>query len=309
MLAEKKDPRLVIRADINNAAFKYKLTLQKCFRQEFRDIYAKYLKHFLRDKMLSDEEIEKLSHLKGLFWINDREAGEIHEQVAEAVYERAVRKAVQDGRLTDEEKTFLNKIQNELRIPPETAKSILEESSEKIFNAFLYGAISDDRLSPDEEAELKAIKKSLGVNSHIDEVTRYSLEKSRIMWQIENGKMPSIKPDISLKSKEICHYWIKAFWFEAKKVFVKTDYGKEPMLETIPVFVDPIHVYVTNKRIILMGIEKTTSINFTKVIAVRDYDDGVQIQKDSGKSPILVLDDGDTEVFAAIAQKAMLNAK
>jgi NAD-dependent DNA ligase len=51
--------------------------------------------------------------------------------------------------------------------------------------------------------------------------------------------------------------------------------------------IDSGSLYITNKRIIFVGSKKNANIQLSKVLSVTPYSDGVGIEKDSGKSPIL----------------------
>ena len=51
--------------------------------------------------------------------------------------------------------------------------------------------------------------------------------------------------------------------------------------------IDSGTVYVTNKRLIFMGDRKNTNIKLDKILALTPYSDGVGIEKDAGKSPII----------------------
>ena len=63
--------------------------------------------------------------------------------------------------------------------------------------------------------------------------------------------------------------------------------------------IDSGTAYVTNKRLIFVGSRKNTNILLSKVLSVIPYSDGIGIEKDSGKSPILRVPDN-ADIFAMI---------
>lgn len=63
-------------------------------------------------------------------------------------------------------------------------------------------------------------------------------------------------------------------------------------------------LYATSKRLMLDGSRKTTSMAYSKIINLTRYDDGVVIEKDTGKDQVFRCN-GDVKVFAVILNAAM----
>ena len=129
----------------------------------------------------------------------------------------------------------------------------------------------------------------------------------KLYWLIENGELPVKQVNINLQKSEVCYYYTNADWLENRTVTQKINYGgvgyrvkimkgvyyragsvkvqritSDQLLQ-----LDSGSLYITNKRIIFVGLKKNTNIQLSKVLFVTPYSDGVRIAKDSGKSPIL----------------------
>jgi hypothetical protein len=85
--------------EIQEIAYRYKTNLQNNLKPELKKMYEKYMKFCLTDKELSDDEIEKLKHLKQLFMLNDNDVKIIQEKAVSAIYKAEVEKVVADGKL------------------------------------------------------------------------------------------------------------------------------------------------------------------------------------------------------------------
>jgi hypothetical protein len=54
--------------------------------------------------------------------------------------------------------------------------------------------------------------------------------------------------------------------------------------------IDSGDIYLTNKRIIFMGTKGNKTIPISKILDFKPYKNGVDIQKDSGRSPFFEFD-------------------
>lgn len=318
-LAQASSIRQVTVGDVQAIADNYKVNLQKEFPKELALFYENYLKHCLIDKTLTEEETAELSHLKHLLGLNDKAIDKIHKEVAEAVYHESINEAISDGRLDPHERTFLEKLQRELKLPDEIAQKIYAEKATKHLETYFQTTITDERLSPEEEGEVRAIAKSLGIKPVHDDKTKHLLERYRLYWLIENGDIPEIDVDIKLQRNEKCYFSCNTEWHEHRKVTRRIQYGG-PVLrfkllpglywrmgdlgfrqisDDVLAHIDTGRLFLTNKRLIFMGSRKNTTIRLNKIIDFTPYKNGVDIQKDSGKSPFLKFGT-DIDIFSMI---------
>ena len=185
----KRPVRTVSISDIEKVAESYKFNVFKKFQGPLIGLYRDYLIHCLSDKVLTNEEIKDLLHLKHALGLNDKVVSKIHSEVSESVYSKSVDEAIADGRLDPDEEAFLDKLQQELKLPQEVAQRIYGTKAREYLDRYLKSALSDERLSPEEDEEIGSIAKSLGIQISYDERTKSTLDKYRLYWLIENGEI------------------------------------------------------------------------------------------------------------------------
>lgn len=67
--------------------------------------------------------------------------------------------------------------------------------------------------------------------------------------------------------------------------------------------VDRVEPYLTNKRLLLRGDRKNTSVPLGKVVHFTVFTDGIQVEKGSGKD-VYLLGEADWELFGACLEGA-----
>ena len=167
--------------------------------------------------------------------------------------------------------------------------------------------IEDGKISPDEWEEYTSIAKNLNVEIKIDETSKARLEKLKLYWLIENGELPIKEVPIYLQKNEQCYFTTFADWLESRTVTKRTNYagptarikimkgiyyrvgsiGVQRITSEQLLLIDSGQLYITNKRIIFVGNKKNTNIQLSKILSVNPYTDGVGIEKETGKSPII----------------------
>lgn len=272
LLASKDISKISIN-EINAITSKYRVNLQKTFPANLEEFYAVYLNHCLKDRSLSKEEIKDLKLLKGLLGLTDSVVNLLHNSISGFVYRMSLEEAVKDGRLDDEEKAFLEKLKNEVQLDNNIAQKISEEVRGNFVKQFINKVTSDQMLSPDEELELNAISSSLNVDIINNQKNRAYLDKLKLLWSIENKELQSCEVDINLQKNEVCYYYDFVEWHEERrKQWQAVDRG---------------NVYLTNKRVLFMGESKNTNIRLDKILSCSIHSNGVEIDKEAGKVPIL----------------------
>jgi hypothetical protein len=157
---------------------------------------------------------------------------------------------------------------------------------------YLDRAISDEKLSPEEEKEFYAISSSLNVEIKMDKKNKDHLEKLKLFWIIENGVLPVLEIDINLQKNEQCYFESYVDWYEERRHNWT--------------LIDSGNVYLTNKRVLFMGNSKNTNIRFEKILSCTIRPDGVEIDKDAGKIPILK-PKKDAEIMGRILKRLIKN--
>jgi len=312
--------------DIQSIIYKYKIDLKKKLYPELKIMYGKYMKFCLTDKELSDEEIEKLKHIKQLFMLNDTDVKNIQEKAVSEIYKSEVEKVITDGKIDDDEKHFLEQLKNKLRLDDKNAAYIYSLSAQEMLTKTLNNAVSDQRLSPEEDQALLSLADNLGVSLKMEGPTKALLDKYRLYWQIENGNIPVIDAEINLQKGECCHFFTNIDWLEQRKVTQRVNYGGPTMrikiakgiywragsmsVQTISKDVwqtiDSGAMYLTNKRLIFMGARGNKNIKLNKILDFTAFSNGVDIQKDTGKSPFLEFTNN-VDLFILIMGRLIIN--
>ncbi len=307
-------------ADISAIEKNYSIRLIKEFKLNLEEFYAVYLHHCLADKVLSEQEMADLLHLKYLLRLDDKTIEKLHAMLGEMIYRQSFEAAVADGRLTPAENEFLNKLEVTLRLPKSLADKISAETRMSFIENYVSGVIADQRLSPAEEQEMSAIAASLNVNVQLSAQTKEQLRKLKLYWAIENLQLPIVHADIQLQKNEVCYFTqTNVKWFERRRVSTRsTSLGYRYSLKLAKGFylgsrtsyvntsstealkeVNSGNLYLTNKRLVFVGINKNSTIRLERLVQFTPFTDGVELDKDSGKSPVLQLRT-DADLFCMI---------
>lgn len=323
LLAEKELESITV-DEVQAVITDYKLKLDEQLRSQLCQLYERYLTYCLKDKLLSDSEIDELKRLKELLGLNDKEIEEIHKRTIGKIYKTEVDKAIEDRKLDDEEVKFLKKLQNELKLPDEIVSDIYKKSSQKLLEKFIADALSDEKLSPEEEKELATICENLNVELQLDEKTQAVLDKYKLFWQIENGDIPIIDVPINIQKSERCYFHTQCEWFEQRRVTKRLKYsgptmrlkiakglywragdlGVQRISEDVWKKIDAGDLFLTNKRLIFMGAKGNKRIRLNKILDFTAYQNGVDIQKETGKSPFIAFEEN-TDIFSIILGRAI----
>jgi hypothetical protein len=313
-------------ANVETICNKYSVTIQKKYKKDLVGLYKDYLVYCLSDQHLTSQELEDLAHLKVLFAISDTEANALHEELTRNLYKKTLVDSISDGRLSDKEREFLANLKSKIGLSAEIADNIFTKTAQERVQQYINEAIEDRRLSPQEDLELQKICESLGAEINLDSESKATLEKFRLFWQIENGDVPTIEPDINLHRNELCYFKTDVGWWEyrkqtkriryggltarvpiAKGLYIRAgDLGIKPVSEDVFVQLDSGLIYLTNKRVIFRGTKKNKTIRIPKILTITPYKNGVDIEKDTGKSPFLDFSKN-IDLFCIILNRAMLD--
>lgn len=305
--------------DIEEIAAKYKINLHDNFLEQLKGLYERYLKKCFDDNILTDEEIAELNKLRHLLILKENDVIELNDKLGSEIYKKEYDKAINSGNLLKSKEEFLEKLQQNLRLPEKIANKISSESRQHFLDIQLGKIVEDERISPEEWEELNTIARNLNIEIKINEDSKAKLEKMKLYWLIENSDLPTKQVEINLPKSEKCFYSTSVDWLETRTVTQKINYGgpsyrvkimkgvyyragsvkvqriTSEQLQTI----DSGIIYVTNKRLIFVGNKKNANIQISKILSVTPYSDGVGIEKDSGKSPILRVSEN-ADIFAMV---------
>ncbi|PAC29227.1 hypothetical protein [Flectobacillus sp. BAB-3569] len=315
----------ISQTDIDGIENRYKLSMLNEFRLNLEEFYAVYLNYCLVDKVLTDTELQELSHLKKILGLDDKTIENLHIKIGEIVYKQSLQEAVSDGRLTKIEIEFLEELENTLRLPKELAYKISYETRSLYVQNFVSKIINNKRLSPAEEKELNAISESLNISIELDGQIQEKLKKLKRYWAIENLDLPVIESDITIQKSEVLYLKIpNVNWFEFRgSRYTKSHTGHSTSYNLIKDFylnpegstsnshkisnirkIDIGTLYLTNKRIIFQGIEKNSNIRIERIANFAFYSDYVEIVKDTGKNPTLQIKQN-VDIFCMMLERLL----
>lgn len=189
---------------------------------------------------------------------------------------------------------------------------------------FIDGAISDERLSPEEENEIIEISNSLGIELKFEDKSKVLLDRYKLYWQIENSTLPTIKSDINIQKSENLYFQTLVKWLEQRSITKRINYGGptarikitkgvyyrvdsigvQRVSEDIWQTIDSGQIYLTNKRLIFMGSKGNKTIGLNKILDIKPFSNGIDIQKETGKSPFLEFSNN-IDIFSMIFARLM----
>jgi hypothetical protein len=322
LLAESATVEDVSVQDAAAAAAEWGLKLGSRFRNDRLQMASDFLNFCLVDRRLDDVELDRLRHIRRLLRLRKDDVNEIKSRAVRAVYSKSVEEVLADHYLDDEERDFLERLADNLGVPDKVAERIYVSQAQAIMQGALDEAIEDERISPDEDAELAALASNLGVEISQDDETRRVLDRFRTYWQLEEGQLPELDVDINLQSDEICHLQTAADWLEHRQVTDRVGYsgptvrlkivegvywragnmGVARTTEDVMKRIDSGTCYITNKRLLFRGEHGNKTIPLGRMIAVETFSNGVEIEKDRGKTPFLSFKHG-TDIFGLMLDR------
>ena len=319
-----KNIRDISEEDLSDISEKYKLNLHQAFLADFLEMYTAQLKYALVDEKLTEDELDELRTLKELFGLSQSQVISIQEKLTGEIYRRHMTSAVSDGVITSQEEENLQKLQRELCIPNGLVERISSQIKSIRVHQFVDGVISRGSVSPKEEEEIKLLAKNLNCPIQLDSTKQNTLNRMKMIWTIQNGELPTVSSDINLTGKEQCFFNRPAEWFQCKTITTRVNYagptaririckgvsyriGSAKVQRVSSQVLAPIDsgcLYVTDKRIILLGAHKTTTIRLNKIVSFTPYDDGIELFKESGKSIIIKIDT-DMDLFNLLLSRIL----
>lgn len=288
-------------------------------RELLRDLWRDAVQEFLKDDVLSDEEMAYLGELRHVLTLSTTESAAAVEEVVSARYAKSLKEVLADGKVSADEQARLSGLASSLRLSDQ-ARSKLHNLQVQEFAKEQAKAISaDERVSLDELRELDSLGEALGVDISLDDATTKTMVRYHHLWLVENGQIPALTVNIVLQKGEVAYFATPARWAELRTKTVKVVYaGSTASIRIMKgvkwrvgsvtphrITEDQITVldsgvfYITNKRCIFTGAKKNTSLRLNTLLGIEVFKDGIQLEKASGRSPY-VLFDGDVELAAAI---------
>lgn len=280
------------------------------FRLEKERLLDDFINKCLYDEYLSDLEKKNIARLQLILHISDDYVQRRMREETERIYKNKVDAVIADSKLDDSERVDLEKMRNNLGVSDEVGRTIYSDKAYEKIQTFVNEIIQKRRMSPDDEEKLNKLEKDLNVSVTFSD---NGLEKLKLFWQIESGEITPISCDIKIQKSERLYYKTNINWYEertrttsvnyagvstrvkiCKGVYLKVgSIAPSRHTEEYMKKIDSGIVYFTNKRIIFMGEHGNKNIPLTKVLSYTAYNNGIQVEKDTGKSPFFNTDDSE----------------
>jgi tellurite resistance protein len=303
---------------------KYKFDFREQFRSELEQLLITFINAVLADGEYTAQEQEEVEHLRRLFGVNEERYASLWIASASRFYGELVADTIQDGTITADERAWLSEAARSLGLPDSLCTRIYHEKAQAVLQKFVDIALADGKLSPEEDSRIAQISSGLDVNVVLSYADEVALERMRRMWRIAHDEMEVVDPGINLQSREVCYLARETEWHETRRQRVAAAYsgptmrlriakgvywrtgvlGVKPITRDALVRIDAGRIHITNKRLLFTGALKNTSIKLDRILDFTRYSDGVKIDKDAGKNPVLIFND-DIDLFCAILARAI----
>lgn len=288
---------------ISTIETQYNCKLADEFKLNIQEFYAVYLNYCLEDKNLSENDLQDLKHLSKILKLDKREINMLHEKIGSIAYRKIYKNALTNGILSDAEEKRLKNLSTSLSLDQKTTSNIVDETNTKYIKDYVDNIIENLEYSTQDEQKLVKIAKDINADLNLPPKVESQLDKLKHYSQIENSELNIVPTVESLQKDEVCYFKIQnATWYEyrraipykekidieaniqlAKKAHVhgisKTVKSESSKLK----YVDAGTLYITNKRILMIGEVKNSNIRLEKISDFFCFIDGVGINKNTGK--------------------------
>lgn len=214
-------------------------------------------------------------------------------------------------------------------VPPKVAGNYNSEQLAKIDKAAKWSCLGDyikglkvnDTLSPENALYVDKIAARLNLSIETNSEVAIYTSKLQEFWRWQNEDLKEIQVNISLHKNEVCYFQTRIQWYEDRTVTDSISYSGFSTSVRITkgvsyrvgsykpyrqvhnelIQIDTGTLFVTNQRIIFMGAKKNSNIKYDNILSIVPHTDGVGIEKQSGKSPVLVC--SDSQILAIVLSR------
>jgi hypothetical protein len=310
--------------DIQNIFKEHNIDLHKNFPDQMRNFYWQYLKYCLSDNKITEEDRNTLYHLGEIMNLSESEAIDIYSKEVTPIYQDGIDAVIANGCLNEAGKSALKKLRTDLILSEESAKDIYAREVKKYMEDYISSILSTGAYSPEDEIKLNQLATNLGAQIGFDSKTRDLLDKYRLNWIIENGDIPEKQTDINLHKDEKCYFSTNVKWYEHKTITQRVRYSGptarikifkgfyyrmgdlavQRITQDILAFIDFGSMYLTNKRLIIMGGKKSLTIPLSKILNFTPYTNGIKIEKETGTPPFFEFTN-EVDIFANMLKRVL----
>ena len=304
---------------VQQLAEKYKLKdASQTFKIELLQMLIDFIAQYLGAWGSEYMDFSSAQKLQSILGISDADFYKEYKPVAIELFKRqVVRTLNRTKKYRDEEVNEFKQLTKQLNLTAGEADQVVNEVRKKIIEDFSAKMVADFKVSPEETESFERLCKDLDVT--IDRQSREQLKKFQLLWNIENGELPVYEPNIILQKKEHCHYKADVSLYENRKVTEGVRYAgptyrlkiakgfyyrlgninTQRISKDVMTLIDSGELHITNKRIVFSGSKGTKTIRYNQIVNLNPYSDGVEIIKETGKSPTFMLNNSDGVTLSA----------
>lgn len=285
----------------------YEQKLHKKTILELNNIFKEFISYYLNEIEVSEIDFVEIEKLSDLLRITKEFRDEIIQENAKKRFRVEVIQLLINGKSVHENKDEIDNLQKILRINEDDFKEIVDTERVRVVKEYFSKAIKDGRYSPEEEEGFYELVKKLDVSPTFNDDTIAIIQKSKKLWEIENQSLSTINVNINLSQNEKCFHSTYADYYEYRTVTKKINYNGPTLrvkimkgfyyrignfntskeTEEVLKKIDTGRAYITNRRIIFIGSNRTYSILLKKILDMEPFSDGIKIMKDTGRNIFL----------------------
>lgn len=282
-------------AQLQNIETKYGI-LFSAFALNLEEFYAVYWSSYIKAGA-NDAELEaETYYLSRLLKLKDETVRMLRNGVGEASFRKETASRLKKRRMTDADKDYLQNLGLKLRLEEVVTVKVIDEEKTKVLDDFLTPVKKKNRCTPEEGLEAEAIMVSFEMSLSKIKMVGDQLKPLKYYWELEHLPLKALNHSGNLQKSEVCFLEIKQVkWLETRSAgrgyqqLEQVNYGT---------------LYLTNKRLVFEGNAKNSVIPFDRIRGTAVQSNGVVVQKDKGKDPVLVFP-GDHLVFELVVKRLL----
>jgi hypothetical protein len=295
------------------------------FNQIFKGFYKKLLNQFLESQVILEENLNDLKYLETILGIPENEANNIKDELIYHAFKFEAERIIKQNLSIEDLKIFLFEVQQKLKVKNEIAKKSIDAVIQETTNEIFQDLLIPDSYSPQKEELFYLVCRNWDFTPVITDPQESLISRNKYLWKLRNDEIPVIDSPINLQKSEKCFFQTSCDWLETRKVTKRYNYegptarikiakgiyyragsiGIKPTTEDTLMKIDSGRLFLTNKRIIFLGSKENKTIGLSKILDFTPYSNGVEIQKDTGKSPFIQFSI-DVDAFTTILNRILI---
>ncbi len=294
----------VSKDDVSEIAKKYKVNVKHSFSLERRELLSRLLVREYSKENISGESENLIHHLEEVLFLKPGTVETIKNQEKVEVYTQAVKKILSGAGVTEDDKKHLAALRKNFCLEQKTADDIYRSQVKNAIDAYTKPVFDSHIFSPEDERQMYEGAKKLGLSLSFPEDVKEKLRNYRENWELSQGRFPVVlSSPIILQAGEKLHFKTMSSLVEEKTVTHRVGYSGltystkvignlrwrwgniKPQTYTTSELknVDEGNLYLTNKRLVFVGVHQTKSIPLSKIVSFTPYTNGLLVRKDNSK--------------------------